>query len=134
MHWYFVAPVPIVLALACTASDSEDPALRAFGNEPFWSVTVSVAGGILYGRMGEEEITFPYQAPRLDEDGSTTRVFGPMRDSSGQHQIEVRILGQDCQDSMADIIHPMRAIVILDGEELSGCARDLDPRPPSESP
>jgi uncharacterized membrane protein len=30
---------------------------------------------------------------------------------------------------MADIVHPMRATVVLDGEELTGCARLLGDQP-----
>ena len=134
MRCNLVAAALIVLTLACRPSDLGTSALRAFGNEPFWNVTVSAAAGIVYRRLGEEEITFPYQAPRHPVDDGTTLVFGPLRTGSGEHEIEMRVSEEDCQDTMADTIHPMRAIVILDGEELTGCARRLDDDPGTESP
>ena len=112
----------IVVALACGRPDPETLPLRAFGNEPFWNVTLS-ADGIVYGRMGEADVSFPYESPRHVGDASATRVFGPLRDDSGQHEIEMRISSEDCQDTMADVVHPMRATVFMDGEELTGCAR-----------
>jgi len=124
----------VALSMACGSPEADMSDLRAFGNEPFWNVTVSVADGIVYGRMGEEDITFPYGSPDYAQDDPTTRVFGPLRDSTGQHEIEVRISKRDCQDTMADVVHPMRAQVIVDGEELSGCARSLDVEPPGERP
>jgi len=128
-----VAALLAALSMACGSPAAETPGFRAFGNEPFWNVTVS-ADGIVYGRMGEDDITFPYQAPRYRADNSATRVFGPVRDGTAQHDIEVWISDEDCPDTMADVIHPMRARVILDGEELLGCARTLDETPPGERP
>ncbi len=133
MRWSPAVTVSIVLTLACTASALELPALRAFGNEPFWNVTLSEADGILYSRLGEEPIAFPYQAPSHPAADATIRLFGPLRDDSGEHRIEIRIAEGDCQDTMADAVHPMRATVTVDGEELTGCARRLDD-PPPESP
>ena len=129
-----VIPILIVLSMACGSPEAKTSDLRAFGNEPFWNVTVSVTGGIVYGRMGEEDISFPYGSPAHAQDDSTTRVFGPLRDRTGQHEIEVRISERECQDTMADVVHPMRAQVIVDGEELSGCARSLEVEPPGERP
>jgi len=132
MRWSPADTAAIVLVLACTASAPDLPALRAFGNEPFWNVTLSEADGILYSRLGEEPIAFPYQPPSHPGGDATTRSFGPLRDDSGEHQIEIRIAEEDCQDTMADAVHPLRATVTVDGEELTGCARHLDdPAPKS---
>ena len=106
-----------------TATDS--PPLRAFGNEPFWNVELSNEGGIVYTRMGEPGITFPWAAPTTTSDSVTTLAYGPVADSSGSHGIAVRIVEEDCPDTMADVIHPMRATVVVDGETLHGCARPL---------
>lgn len=124
----------VVLSMACGSPEPETPGFRAFGNEPFWNVTLSVADGIVYGRMGEADMRFPYQAPHDAAGGSAIRVFGPVLDSTGLHQIEIRISEGDCQDTMADVVHPMRARVVVDGEELVGCARSLDDAPPGERP
>lgn len=125
MRWSLAVAVTIVLGLACTMS-FEWPAIRAFGNEPFWNVTIPAADSIVYGRMGEPDISFPYEASDYFE-GDSALVFGPLRDPSDRHEIEIRIIAEDCQDTMADIVHPMRALVVFDGEELSGCARYMAP-------
>jgi len=134
MHWTLAAAASIVLVLACGSADAGPTALRAFGNEPFWNVTVSDTAGIVYQRLGGEEVIFPYQAPRRSADDGTTLLFGPLRTGSGEHEIEMRVSEKGCQDTMADAVHPMRAVVILDGEKLMGCARRLDDDPGAELP
>jgi len=134
MHWTLAAAASIVLVLACGSADAGPTALRAFGNEPFWNVTVSDTAGIVYERLGEDDIIFPYQAPRHPTDDGTTLLFGPLRTGSGEHEIEIRVSEEDCQDTMAEAVHPMRAIVILDGEELTGCARHLNDDTGAELP
>jgi uncharacterized membrane protein len=124
----------VVLSAACGSPEAEAPALRAFGNEPFWNVTLSAADGIVYGRLGEADISFPYEAPHEATGNPTTLVFGPVPDRTAQHEIEVQVTDEECPDTMADVIHPMRAKVIVDGEELLGCARALDEAPPGERP
>lgn len=125
MRWSLAITVSMVLGLACTMS-IEGPAIRAFGNEPFWNVTIPVGDSIVYGRMGEVDISFPYEASDFVE-GDSALIVGPLRDSSDEHELEVRITAVDCQDTMADVVHPMRARVVIDGEELSGCARYVVP-------
>jgi len=134
MRQMTVTALLAILSIACGSPESETPGFRAFGNEPFWNVTLSAADGIVYGRMGEADIRFPYQAPHDAAGGSSSRVFGPVRDGTAQHEIEVRIYDEECPDTMADVIHPMRARAIVDGEELLGCARSLDEAPPGERP
>ena len=129
-----VVALLVALATACGSSKPETADLRAFGNEPFWNVILSANDGIVYGRLGEADISFPYQAPREAVGDPTSLVFGPVRDSTRRHQIEVQVTDLECPDTMADAIHPMRARVILDGEELLGCARALDEAPPGERP
>ena len=124
----------VVLSSACVSPQAETTDLRAFGNEPFWNVTLSASDGIVYGRLGEADIAFPYQAPREAVGDPTSLVFGPVRDSTRRHQIEVQVTDLECPDTMADAVHPMRARVILDGEELLGCARALDEAPAGERP
>lgn len=127
-----VAALLVVLSAACGSPEAETPALRAFGNEPFWNVTLSAADGIVYGRLGEADIAFPYHAPQEVAGDPASLVFGPVRDSTAQHEIEVQVSDEECPDTMADVLHPMRAKVIVDGEELLGCARALDESPPGE--
>ena len=121
MRYILAATVLVVVAAAC-GPYFEGPDLRAFGNEPFWNVTISSTEGIVYGRLGEENIAFPYEAASESSNG-TQYVFGPLKSDAGEHEIEIRFQTGECQDTMADIVHPMRATVILDGEVLSGCAK-----------
>lgn len=119
------------LGIGCISYNLDFPPLRAFGNEPFWNVTISVEGNIVYSRLGEADIAFPVEAP-LETD--STLVFGPLKDPTGEHRITVVLHGGPCQDTMADIVHPMLARVVIDGEELSGCARYDDPDALQETP
>jgi uncharacterized membrane protein len=129
-----IAAMLVVLSMACASPEAETPGIRAFGNEPFWNVTVSAADGIVYGRMGEADISFPYEVPHFAAGDSAIRAYGPVRDSTMQHEIEVQVVDEECPDTMADVIHPMRARVVVDGEELVGCAISLDEAPPGERP
>ena len=123
MRGTLVLAAVIVLSAACGPSFSLS--LRAFGNEPFWNVVISADSGIFYTRLGEPGLGFPYAAPTKPENSTPTFIFGPVTDGSGAHEIEIRIEERECPDTMADIVHPMRATVVVDGEELTGCARPL---------
>ncbi|NNK47490.1 MAG: hypothetical protein HKP01_01310 [Gemmatimonadetes bacterium] len=125
MRWTVPVAVAIAAGLACSPFHFEWPALRAFGNEPFWNVTIPVSDSIVYGRMGEANVSFPYE-PSDYVEGDSALVLGPLRDPSDEHEITIRITAEDCQDTMADVVHPMRARVVIDGEELFGCARYLE--------
>lgn len=133
MRWGLAGAVAIIPGLACITYNIEMPPLRAFGNEPFWNVTIAVADSIVYQRMGEADISFPYEASDYVE-GDSVLAIGPLHDATGLHQIEIRILGGDCQDTMADIVHPMRALVTIDDEDLSGCASFQDSEAAEERP
>lgn len=134
MRTAFVFAAASILSFACgpsseQAGSPESRSLRAFGNEPFWNVAISVDSGMVYARLGEPGVRFPYAAPTTPDDSVPTLDFGPVTDPSGEHEIEVRIEEHECPDTMADIVHPMRATAVVDGEELSGCARPLDDSP-----
>jgi len=134
MRQMTVTALLAILSIACGSPESETPGFRAFGNEPFWNVTLSAADGIVYGRLGEADIAFPYHAPQEVAGDAASLVFGPIRDSTRRHEIEVQVTDEECPDTMAEVIHPMRAKVLVDGEELLGCARALDEAPPGERP
>lgn len=118
------------------AETSRAPAseIRAFGNEPYWSVLISDAGGIVYSRLGEEDIAFPYESPSYSTRDALRSTIGPLEDAAGEHTIEIVISEEPCQDTMADTVHPMRAIVMVDGEVLRGCARRPGDGPVEEAP
>jgi uncharacterized membrane protein len=126
MRWRPVTVAPIVLALGCAPAGPDLPALRVFGNEPFWNVLIQTGDEIVYTRLGEGPVVFAYEAPRTAAGDSKTWVYGPIETADGAREIEIRISQLDCQDTMADAVHPMRA-------ELTGCARRLDD-PAPESP
>lgn len=108
--------------------------IRAFGNEPFWNVVISEAGGIIYRRLGEEDVAFPYEPPSYAGRDAPALTIGPLEDAVGEHTIEIVISVEPCQDTMADFVHPLRAIVVVDGEELRGCARRPEDGPAAEIP
>jgi uncharacterized membrane protein len=118
------------------AETSRAPAseIRAFGNEPFWSVTCSEVDGIVYSRLGEEHVAFPYESPSYATRDALSSTIGPLEDAAGEHTIEIIISEEPCQDTMADTVHPMRAIVVMDGEQLRGCARRPGDGPAEEAP
>ena len=134
----------LFLVGACGTPEPETPStktaparaseIRAFGNEPFWSVLISEAGGIVYSRLGEEDIAFPYESPSYATRDALRSTIGPLEDVAGEHTIEIVISEEPCQDTMADTVHPMRAIVVVDGEELRGCARRPVDGPAEEAP
>ncbi len=130
------ALIALFLIAACGTPEPETPGaetaparasgIRAFGNEPFWSVTISEASGIVYSRLGEEDVAFPYDSRSYATRDALRSTIGPLEDAAGEHTIEI--------DTMADTVHPMRAIVVVDGEELRGCARRPEDGPVEEAP
>jgi len=134
----------LFLVAACGTPEPETPGVetapapdsefRAFGNEPFWSVTISEVDGIVYSRLGEEVVAFPYESPSYAKRDTRTFTIGPLEDVAGEHTIEIVISEEPCQDTMADTVHLMRAIVVVDGEELRGCARRPGDGPMEEAP
>ena len=63
MRWSLSAATLMLLVPACSSPYLEGLALRAFGNEPFWNVTI--ADSLVYGRLGEEDILVSERRIRL---------------------------------------------------------------------
>ncbi len=134
----------LFLVAACGTPEPETPGaetaparasgIRAFGNEPFWSVTISEVDGIVYSRLGEEDVAFPYDSPSYATRDTPTFTIGPLEDAAGEHTIQIVISVEPCQDTMADTVHPMNAIIVVDGERLQGCARRPRDGPAEEAP
>jgi uncharacterized membrane protein len=134
----------LFLVAACGTPEPETPGaetaparasgIRAFGNEPFWSVTISEVDGIVYSRLGEEDVAFPYESPSYATRDTLTFTIGPLEDAAGERTIEIVISEEPCQDTMADTVHPMNAIIVVDGERLQGCARRPRDGPAEEAP
>lgn len=122
----------MLAAITACGVFGESRPIRAFGNEPFWTVEISPERGIVYARLGEPEVAFPFVAPERSDAGSV-RVYGPVEDGTECHRIRMRVLERECRDTMADVVHPLTATVTIDGETLKGCARWADtPRPGEE--
>ncbi len=90
-------------------------AVRARGNEPFWSVDLSEAAIVLTTPEGETRTG----APVLDTtfaDGSVLYVA-----SGDKGEIAVKVADQVCTDSMTGMPHPQQVRVWTGGQELQGC-------------
>lgn len=107
---------PATEARGC-AEASDDFAVAARGNEPFWSVTVSgitmlwkepeTPGGITFNELSAEgaEGTVIYQA------------------ALGDRKLQLVIEQRPCRDSMSGDFFAFTAKADLDGKEFKGCAR-----------
>jgi len=132
---FLFGAVAIALIAGCTkktedkATDAAAPAeapaavpaisaVRARGNEPFWSVDLSGAAIVLTTPEGETRTA----APVLDTtfaDGAVLYVA-----SGDKGEIAVKIADQVCTDSMTGMPHPQRVQVWTGGQELQGCGGD----------
>lgn len=90
-------------------------ALRARGNEPFWSVDLSESAVVLTTPEGETR----WGAPVLDttfDDGAVLFVAPGETD-----EIAVKVIDRVCADSMTGMPHPRSVRVWANGQELQGC-------------
>jgi uncharacterized membrane protein len=106
---------PFVGRSRLAGSDFLDVSYRLLGTEPFWSVEMT-RDGLVYTRLGADSIRFPFgelrRRPRNDE----------MRTSVGGHEIMARVSRGRCSDGMSDRVYRFTARVVIDGEQLDGCA------------
>lgn len=91
-------------------------AFRAFGNEPFWSLTIT-ADSLTLVRWGMEDRIWQAPAPTGSADSLTWRAAGP--DGS---PLTVELRRGPCRDTMAGSYFGWRAAVALGEQILSGCA------------
>ena len=89
--------------------------LRALGNEPFWNVDVSAAS-VRIGRLGFDDIDFTAAGPAVDDGRRTWTGEG------SEHRFELVVTEDECADTMVDRTYPFTARLVLDGQELNGCA------------
>jgi heat shock protein HslJ len=93
-------------------------AVRARGNEPFWSVDLSESAVVLTTPDGEIRAG----APVLDTtfaDGAVLYIA-----SGDKGEIAVKVADQVCTDSMSGMPHPQSVWVWTDSQELRGCGGD----------
>jgi putative lipoprotein len=86
---------------------------RAYGNEPFWNVEVSY-GGLRLNRLGSESQTWPTVQEHTIENGVRYEGDGP--------PFMLTLVREPCRDSMSGAYFGVSARLVLDAEELRGCA------------
>jgi len=90
------------------------------GNEPFWSLQISEAEGIIeFSKLGAATEVAEYVKPSIENEGLTSRYF--MTFPSGQ-RMKVKVTKEDCKDSMAGNPYDYSIEVSYNGEVLKGCA------------
>jgi putative lipoprotein len=86
---------------------------RAYGNEPFWNVELSAAG-LRLNRLGSAAQTWADVREQTIERDVRYEADGP--------PIELTLVREPCRDSMSGAYFAMSARLVLDEEELRGCA------------
>lgn len=132
---FLFGAVAIALIAGCskktedTATDAAAPAeapaavpaisaVRARGNEPFWSVDLSEAAIVLTTPEGETRTGPPVLDTTFD-DGAVLFVA-----TGDKGEIAVKVLDRVCTDSMTGMPHPQSVQVWAGGQELQGCGGD----------
>jgi uncharacterized membrane protein len=101
--------------------------LRAVGNEPFWSATVTADSVIFMQPDEPARIAFPAGLPAL----CPGRIVYQVETRSPEpHTFRLTFRAGRCIDSMSGAIYSLSAQAVLDGRPLSGCAREGDLRSP----
>jgi len=102
-------------------------AFRAHGQEPFWSATVAESGiRISVARPEPSLRVFPYAAPVPDANGGVR--YTSVRELP-HAEISIELLPAACTDSMSGERSSHTARIVLDGQEMTGCAYAGMPQP-----
>ena len=106
------------LVAQTTTSDEE---FIAFGNEPFWNVTINSAG-IVYSTPDINNRRYPYTAPiaAMGRPADVVRVYRLNGQPSGVLVIKKV---NSCSDGMSDNVYSYDATLILGDRVMEGCAR-----------
>jgi putative lipoprotein len=104
----------------------EDAKLRgndfwATGNEPGWTLEIGPQTTVFVTNYGQERYEFPTPEAVVDGEARSTIYRG----SADGADIVIRILGQPCQDSMADESYESTVEIRVDGNPLNGCGMAL---------
>ncbi|QLF92169.1 hypothetical protein HW090_02690 [Pseudomonas sp. ABC1] len=89
-------------------------ALRASGNEPFWTVSISPRG-LLLERPDQPPLALPYLEEQLPQ--------GQINFSSeaNQQRLELWVAPQRCVDSASGAVSHLSAVLSIDGKRQNGC-------------
>ena len=93
---------------------------EAFGNEPFWHVTVDGAQLVLERPERPLELAFVADTPVTH--GALTTITAH-RDEGRVRELKIGLLRDACRDGMSDAWYPYRAEVRFGTTALHGCAR-----------
>lgn len=88
--------------------------MQANGTEPFWGVRVTDKELVLT-RPDHPEVRIPNPGPRME--GKSAVWAAP------HGGLELTLTPGHCSDGMSDRDYPYTAVVVADGQTLSGCAR-----------
>ena len=105
------------------ASGPATIAYRAFGNEPFWSVTINADG--LHFVSPEDTVGMHFPPIEAMEMGDTLHWIG----KSDRGAIDVRIWPGACSDGMSDNTHAYASGVRVNEMMYIGCAEKLPGNP-----
>ena len=94
--------------------------VRAYGNEPFWAVSVTDSRIEWQEPDLESPLVFPAPLPRADATGA--RWWTSELPGSPPRRIEVTVTWGPCSDGMSGAWHELSAHAIIDGRSLEGCA------------
>jgi uncharacterized membrane protein len=139
-RWHLLTILSFMLLAACGKSDkAKQPATsatpahdsnastsatityRAFGNEPFWSVTISNIGLRFDSPEDSAGVRFPVVQPVAS--GDTLHWLS----KSDRGSIDVRIWPGKCSDGMSDKEWALSGAVRLNETAYTGCAEKMPP-------
>jgi heat shock protein HslJ len=111
----------IVLAAGCPggASAAAAPPWRAFGNEPFWSLTRTAENLTLEMDLGKTRVSIPTPRPTPSGPG-VTRYIG----SAKGKPLVATVTQEVCIDTMTGMPRPEQVTVAYAGRTLKGCGGD----------
>lgn len=115
-----------VESAGCFAEPAPAFAFRATGNEPFWALEIS-RRGLAFSEMGRDgRIRFPYSPPTFFAEQI---IYRSQIRGLESRTIVVRLEEESCSDSMADATFSHIVTVNIDGQALTGCAREGEEEP-----
>ncbi|MGH7541211.1 MAG: hypothetical protein ACRELC_09445, partial [Gemmatimonadota bacterium] len=101
--------------------------LRAFGNEPFWAVTVGPDSVRLMDLATGDTIAWPSPEPTVASGRPPELARAWVLVAAGPVVLLVRRADDGCSDGMSDNLYPWFALFLRGDRLYEGCARMDDP-------
>lgn len=120
---YRVEGLDVATAEGPGCAQPADFAVRAFGNEPGWVLSLQAGQASLLTQAEGSLAAVPVAGPELRGDGVRTWT-ATLEDGRA---LRLEVAPERCLDTMASALYPSTATLVLGDQRLSGCAR---PRPP----